>query len=300
MNENGIKQLNLADVPQISPAFTYYDGDVGFADDITTVNHLVDAFKVNFVAMLFCTSGTVSMKINSIEYVVNANDGLLIDMHSVVSDIKNDEKMNCKIICLSLDSGVTFLTKSMFETLLHIKEHPVVHFSANEMELMSKYYELAMFKMRHPETGMNGKESIHMILRAYMLDIIANINIHMDITRSTTTILRQGDKIFHRFVRALAESNGVQRSVKDYANELCVSPKYLTSICRKIEGKTAGELIVINTVGHVKQLLLYSSLSIKEIAAQLGFDNLSFFGKYVKKHLGESPNNYRKSHNYGR
>ena len=28
--------------------------------------------------------------------------------------------------------------------------------------------------------------------------------------------------------------------------------------------------------------------------------SLSFFGKYVKKHLGESPNNYRKTHNYGK
>lgn len=299
MKENGIKQLNLADVPQLAPAFIYCDGEVGFADDITAVTHLVEAFKVNFVAMVFCTSGSVSLKLNSVEYVLNANDGLLVDMHSVVSDIKYDGRMNCKIIFLSFDSGVTFLTKSMFEVFMHIREHPLIHFSVDEMELMSKYYELAMFKMRHPDTGLNGKDSIHMILRSYVLDMIASINSHMGIPRDTGSIMRQGDKIFHRFVMALAESNGVQRSVKDYADELCVSPKYLTSICRKIEGKTAGELIVMNTVGHVKQLLLYSSLSIKEVAAQLGFDNLSFFGKYVKKHLGESPNNYRKSHNYG-
>lgn len=300
MKENGIKQINLADVPQITSGFTYYDGDVGFADDITAVNHLVDTFKVNFVAMVFCTSGSVSLNVNSIEYKINANDGLLIDMQSVVSNIKYDSGMNCKILFLSIDNGVTFLTKSMFEAFMHIREHPVIHFSADEMELMSKYYELAMFKMRHPETGMNGKESIHLILRAYVLDMIASINIHMGMPNDSGSMLRQSDKIFHRFIKALAESNGVQRSVKDYANELCVSPKYLTSICRKLEGKTAGELIVINTVGHVKQLLLYSSLSIKEVAAQLGFDNLSFFGKYVKKHLGESPNNYRKSHNYGK
>ena len=98
----------------------------------------------------------------------------------------------------------------------------------------------------------------------------------------------------------LAKSNGTQRSVKDYADELYVSPKYLTSICRKHEGKTASDLITFNTVGHIKQMLLYSTLSIKEIALQLGFDNLSFFGKYVKKHLGHSPNNYRKINGYGR
>ena len=41
-------------------------------------------------------------------------------------------------------------------------------------------------------------------------------------------------------------------------------------------------------------------LSIKEVAAEMGFDNLSFFGKYVRKHLGLSPNNYRKANNYGK
>ena len=79
-----------------------------------------------------------------------------------------------------------------------------------------------------------------------------------------------------------------------------MSPKYLSSICSKIEGKTASELITINTVGRIKQLLLYSPLSIKEISTQMGFDNLSFFGKYVKKHLGLSPNNYRKQQGYGK
>ena len=41
-------------------------------------------------------------------------------------------------------------------------------------------------------------------------------------------------------------------------------------------------------------------MSIKEIATEMNFDNLSFFGKYVKKHLGDSPNNYRKKNSYGK
>ena len=36
------------------------------------------------------------------------------------------------------------------------------------------------------------------------------------------------------------------------------------------------------------------------IATEMGFDNLSFFGKYVRKHLGLSPNHYRKANGYGK
>jgi AraC-like DNA-binding protein len=90
-----------------------------------------------------------------------------------------------------------------------------------------------------------------------------------------------------------------ERSVKSYADELCVSPKYLTSVCQQQSNKTASQIISLAVTSRIKQLLLYSDLSIKEIAAELHFGNLSFFGKYVKKHLGQSPNNYRKANGYG-
>ena len=298
MND-GINQLNLSDVPQLASEVRYFDGEIGFADDIHLVEKLASVFKVNFVAMVFCISGKLSLKINSNSYDIQANDGILINMQSVVSDISHDSDMSCKVIFMSLDGGIMFLTKTVFETFMNMRAEPVVHFTPHEMELMSKYYELVLFKMEHPTVGAIDKGTMHAIFRAYVLDMIASINSRLNVEEDKM-ILRQSDKIFHRFIMLLAKSDGTQRSVTDYANELCVSSKYLTSICRKHESKTASELITINAIAQIKQLLLYSSLSIKEIALKMGFDNLSFFGKYVKKHLGSSPNNFRKINGYGK
>ncbi len=113
-------------------------------------------------------------------------------------------------------------------------------------------------------------------------------------------MLRQGDKIFRRFMLMLSDGQQQGRNVQAYADALCISPKYLTSICHQYASKTASQLIAQSMVGHIKQLLLYSDMTIKEIAAHLGFGNLSFFGKYVKKHLGVSPNNYRRLNGYGK
>lgn len=297
MNKTGIQQLNLNDVPTLTSGLKYFDGEIGFADDIRSVETLVSAFKMNFVAIIFCTSGSLSVKIDSELYKVNANDGMLIDRNSVVSDISYDQDLNCKIICMSLEGSFTFLSKSIFETFLKVKENPVVHFSENAMELMGKYYELALFKMEHSDLGWNGKDAMHSILRAYLLDMISNLE---DREGENKQILRQSDILFQRFFILLSTDNGFNRSVSYYADQLCVSPKYLSSICRKVEGKTASELITINTVSHIKQQLLYSPLSIKEISLQMGFENLSFFGKYVKKHLGMSPSNFRKQNGYGK
>lgn len=298
MND-GIKQLNFSDVPNLASEVKYFDGEIGFADDIHLVVKLSKVFRVNFVAMIFCTDGKLSINVNSIRYELESNDALLIDMQSVVSDISYDNNMSCKVIFLSLEGGITFLTKTVFETFMSMRQVPVVHFTVEEMGLLSKYYELVLFKLEHTELGSVDKPTMRTIFRAYLLDMIAIVNGRLNIEEENT-ILRQSDKIFHRFIMLLSKNDGTQRSVVDYANELCVSPKYLTSICRKHEGKTASELITLNVIAQIKQLLLFSSLSIKEIALKMGFDNLSFFGKYVKKHLGSSPNNFRKLNGYGK
>lgn len=297
MSKTDIKQINLNDVPSLISEVKYFDGEIGFADDIRSVELLQSAFKMNFVAIVFCTSGSLSIKIDTTLYQVKANDGMLIDRNSVVSDVSYDNDMSCKIIFMTLEGGLTFLSKSIFETFLKVKENPVAHFSKNAMELMGKYYELALFKMEHSDLGWNGKDAMHNILRAYLLDLISNLEYR---DGEKTQILRQSDILFQRFFILLSTNSGLNRSVKYYADQLCVSPKYLSSICRKVEGKTASELITISTVGHIKQQLLYSPLSIKEIALKMGFENLSFFGKYVKKHLGMSPSNFRKQNGYGK
>lgn len=81
--------------------------------------------------------------------------------------------------------------------------------------------------------------------------------------------------------------------VSFYADKLNVTPKYLSAVCKEISGHTASDIINQYVVKDVEALLKRSGRSIKEVANELMFPNLSFFGKYVKKHLGVSPKQYR-------
>lgn len=78
-----------------------------------------------------------------------------------------------------------------------------------------------------------------------------------------------------------------------YADRLCITPKYLSAVCKATTGKTASDIINRYVVEDIRRLLKQPGKSIKEIANELDFPNLSFFGKYVKKHLGTSPTQYR-------
>lgn len=298
MKPTNITQLDLQDVPQVYHNLKYNDGEIYFADNITSIPGLMKQFKVNFIAYVIVTEGRLSLDINGKSYQLERNSSLFVDRNMLIDNIKRTENFNCVICAMSTDIGFGFFNKSLLQSIMHIIANPVIKMEQNEVDLMMKYYELLVFKMSHQEMNF-GRETMRDIIRCFAYDLLSNLNKHLD-NGGEGDMLRQGDRIYRRFMLLLAENSNVNRSVKSYADELCVSPKYLTSVCRKHSNSTASELIATSIVSRIKQLLLYSDLSIKEVATEMGFDNLSFFGKYVKKHLGLSPNNYRKQNNYGK
>lgn len=297
MDENKITELDLNDVPEVYHNLKYNDGEIFFADNITSIPGLMEKFKVNFIAYLMVVDGSLSLELNSLPYQLKKNCSLIVDRKTVINNVQHSDDFRCLICAMSTDMGFLFINKSLMQSVMHILTHPVIEMGQNEMDLMVKYYELLVFKMDHPDMNF-GHETMRNIIRCFAYDLLSNINKHLN--RDNDDMLRQGDRIFRRFMLQLADNTNVNRSVKSYADELCVSPKYLTSVCRKHSEYTASELISSAVMSRIKQLLLYSDMSIKEIATEMGFDNLSFFGKYVKKHLGLSPNNYRKANHYGK
>lgn len=293
----GIAVIDINDVPELYSGIKYFDGTIAFADKISTIPNLTDVFKVTFVAVVFCLRGNLRIKLNNVEHVVNEREALYIGANTVVSDVEHEDDFDCKIVVVANTMSMNFINKSIVEAVMLIGSNPVVKFTQHESELMLKYYELAMFKIEHPQINYS-RETLMGILKSFALDLLSCVSKHF--TESDSSMLRQGDKLFHKFLLLLASNETNERSVQFFADKLFVSPKYLTSICNEKCGSTASDLIARSIVSRIQQLLQYSNKSIKEIAAEMNFDNLSFFGKYVKKHLGDSPNNFRKKNAYGR
>ena len=290
--------MDLHDVPQVYHLLRYNDGEIYFADKITSIPGLMKQFKVNFIAYVMVTEGRLTLDMNNVTYQLDKNCSLFVDRKVVIEKVKHTENFSCIICAMSTDMGFSFFNKSLLQSIMHILANPVIKLEQTEVDLMMKYYELLVFKMDHQEMNF-GRETVRDIIRCFAYDLLSNINRHLN-QDNDEDMLRQSDRIYRRFMFLLADNTNVNRSVKSYADELCVSPKYLTSVCRKHSDYTASELIATAIISRIKQLLLYSDLSIKEVASEMGFDNLSFFGKYVRKHLGLSPNHYRKANNYGK
>ncbi|MBO9592244.1 MAG: AraC family transcriptional regulator [Niabella sp.] len=78
-----------------------------------------------------------------------------------------------------------------------------------------------------------------------------------------------------------------------YANQLCVTTTYLNVLCKKYLNAKATDMIHQRVLKEAKSSLKFSEKAIKEIAYDLGFENLSGFSAFFKKKTGFSPREYR-------
>ena len=130
------------------------------------------------------------------------------------------------------------------------------------------------------------------LLRAGFLLVCDLFSVHEPQNNQIDGVSRM-NTLFHRFLQNLSQRQKKKARVSEYADELCITPKYLTTICRKMSGKSAMAWISEYVTEDIIYYLRNTDLSSKEIAHRLGFENVSFFGKFVRTHLGKTPRHYR-------
>ncbi len=79
------------------------------------------------------------------------------------------------------------------------------------------------------------------------------------------------------------------RRIADYAERIGISRAHLNRVCRKVLGASALEVIERRIALEARRQLLFSSLSIKQIGAELGYDDPAYFTRFVTRALGASP-----------
>ncbi|AKD55194.1 AraC family transcriptional regulator [Spirosoma radiotolerans] len=133
------------------------------------------------------------------------------------------------------------------------------------------------------------------ILRALTQILLARL-LNMD--QQETEAPKTGDLTFRRFTELLRQPGPVEHRVFYYAEVLGVSPQHLNTICRRVHGKSASDLINEHIVLDAKRYLLHTDQSISELAEQLGFADPSHFVKYFKKMTAHTPASFRKLYGF--
>jgi AraC family transcriptional activator of pobA len=101
------------------------------------------------------------------------------------------------------------------------------------------------------------------------------------------------EKIIH-FEKLIELNYQQHKNPSWYANQLHISVNYLNKLCQTLRNNTSSEIIRKRVLIEAKRMLYYTSLSVAEIAYELGFDSSSYFITFFKKHSGVTPEMFRK------
>ena len=170
------------------------------------------------------------------------------------------------------------------------RTQPVLKLEKREINAFKEFFYVIKQKINDKGNHFR-KDLIRTLLLAMFYDV-GNIIYRV---RSFGEIQIPSEKAFTQFLHLVQENCKRERRVSWYAQQLNITPKYLSLIVKRISGRTALEWIENYVTMELRVILKNSTKSIKEIAEEMNFPNQSFLGKYFKEHVGMTPSKYRKS-----
>lgn len=105
----------------------------------------------------------------------------------------------------------------------------------------------------------------------------------------------QNNTILHRFLSLIEIHYTHTRNASDYAEKLHTTYKTLNQLCKKITGKTSKQLIDKYTILEIKRRLTLHNDTVQTLSHEFGFDEVTNFVKYFKKHVNQTPSSFRKT-----
>lgn len=263
------------------------DKDVIYFEEINgnfTKNVQTDAYVV-----ILCTAGKAHCNIEGKEYDILPNDLIISHPNVFVSNAMVNLDFRCQGVVLSPSyfESILLVGGNCWDVSVTINRNPVLHLKEEDAENGIFNFNVLKRKMQH--TGqLHYAETLKLYLQYMIYDFYDMLIPYLQMP-GLDVGYSSAENIFKRFLQMANAESPRKREVGYYADRLCITPKYLSAICKKQSGKTAAEIITNMTVNYIRNMLESSDMTVKQIANATGFDNLSFFGKFVKRELGVSP-----------
>ncbi len=270
----------------------YNDGRIALIGKMHTIPP-ARGLRLGLSIMTLCTQGTARLCINGLEHSVKEHNLLICSPECIFESLEMSPDFDMQGIVISRDYSewLSMMFGSDWNVRLFLDRHPVIVLNKEENDLYSMYYNLLISRLTYHK-GTDAHKLADALLKAFFHDFQATVKRPIDVTTASYT---SGERMFHDFISLISNTYPRPRSVAWYAGQLHVTPKYLSSIIKDVSGETASTIIRRYIIADTAYLLRYTRKSIKEITNELNFPNISFFGKFVRRYLGQSPKQFRLS-----
>lgn len=281
--------MKIIDIPTVTrdnPKGKSFSKDLfiyhgGWHNEDGNLNYRLDSLCVCIV-----DRGKHTSTLNGIEYIVGKGEILVCHPNDFSTSINFSDDFYATFIYANLDLISEHISSlEIREILMKLKTNPLITLDEKTEILIRSYINILRLK-NDSDSYMDSKKVI-LTSKALLLEIFSLIESRSFYPKKEN--LSQPALLYQRFLDLLISLPVKPHYLSYYADELAVTPKYLSFVCKSQSGKTANEWIKEYVMNDAYRYITSSDFTIKEIASRLGFSNFSFFCQRVKRFWGKTP-----------
>lgn len=272
-----------------------YQADILVADLNSQDVFLNDPVRVNALQVLLVLEGSIDLSIDYVLFQASTNTVVTIMPTHITKVMKYSPNFKGRLMVVSR----AFLEQSMMPNhsssmiqYMKIRKNPTILLQESEIKTLDE----SMLRLRQTIL-----QTSHHLQRLLIQNTLMGFFIEMGNIFSerkeynTPPSLTRKEELFESFLRILYMYCKEQHVVSFYAEQLYITPQYLSLILKELTGRSANKWIDEALMQEAKSLLKAPQATVQQVADALHFSDQSTFGKFFKKHAGMSPMEYRKN-----
>ncbi|HCL01536.1 MAG TPA: AraC family transcriptional regulator [Lachnoclostridium phytofermentans] len=273
--------------------YSDFNPTVFFASKMRVTKRIAYHAHQDFTELTYILSGTSKYRIDDIYYDVKAGDMIVCNPGVFHQNMLLDGEEPLVEFC----TGFTdYQFKNMPENTIQLSNQGhIVHLSSEAKREISR---LCYDMLAENEAGQVGK---YFMLKAQLIQMLMLL---MREVIEAPKVIQKGCNFetysksyaVKRIINYLMENYAHKISLDQIAHNMYLSPVYISKIFKEETGESPINYLIKIRLEKAKEILSErEGGSIKNIANEIGYDDVYHFSKLFKKYFGISPQNYRKS-----
>ena len=290
--DKNIRNTNFRIAQEDHSTSDFIADDIILSEKLTTLAINAQPRRMTFILVALCTEGNAQFTIDTQRHDVKKNDIIVISDRHIIDDYTASDNANGLAMMMSVNFFYEVINDVRDVSLLFLfsRNHPVVSLNEDEVQTFKEYF--FFLKKKVADTTNHFKRDL---VRTMVLAMFYDLsNVIYRVQQVENKRQTRADDIFTRFIKLVEDNYKKERRVSWYAEQLSITPKYLSETVKSVSKHTPNEWIDKYVTLEARVLLKTSTMSIKEISDELNFPNQSFLGKFFKEHVGMSPSAYRR------
>ncbi|MDE6497544.1 MAG: AraC family transcriptional regulator [Muribaculaceae bacterium] len=266
----------------------YLHEHIVFSEDFRLINS--PAFY-DCVVHLICTGGSGRFSYNGRVFELGRNDIAVLSRPSMVADMAGDEDFSCEFVAAP-DSFLHNLLPAnnyAIQGCVSLFDNPVIRTA--EADASRFRADIANIRSRVDDVEHRFYPEL---MGSLLLTMIYDL---FDFHAATRDSILTSDRVGYITARFFSLIEGgrpkTHREVAHYAEQLHVTPKYLSDTIKRVTGTSVSTHINNAATAIALAYLKDSRLSVSQIADEMNFSSLSYFSRFCVKHIGMSPVKFR-------